>query len=65
MGSNCSSSEGGSKGLRDVYIIDVPLSRNSLAAMYPTGVHPVSMHLIGVHVMGVPLIGVSLMMCLA
>ena len=44
--------------------MDVPFSRASLAAMYPTGVHPVSVHLIGVHVMGV-FLGMSLMACLS
>ena len=32
-----------------VYTIDVPLSRASLAGMYPTGMHLISVHLIDVH----------------
>ena len=41
--------------------MDMPLSRVSLAAMYPTGVRPMSVHLIDIHLMGGPLIDVHLM----
>ena len=43
-----------------VYTIDVPLSRASLAGMYPTGMHLISVHLIYVHFIGVHLLGAHL-----
>jgi hypothetical protein len=42
--------------LRNVYPIDVPLSRAFLAGVYPINMHLIDVHLIDVHLMGVHLI---------
>jgi hypothetical protein len=49
--------------LRNVYPIDVPLSRAFLAGVYPIDMHLIGVHLMGVHLMGISILGAGICRC--